>query len=263
MRKFYAFIPALISFICLVALIVLHVLIQNGIVNLNNFSKPRHYHNYTEFVAEHKVSEATCQSPAVFLKIYKCKCGLITSRYKNVGEPLNHDLSAISLKNNRHESTCLGECGYYSKELCTFENGICTVCLGEEVPQVLEYRLINGGTEYEVVGIGSVTSPDIVIPRTYNGKVVTSIGLGAFKFDETIKSIKISKYVKNIETRAFFLSSLESVSIEVGSQLESIRYQAFFWCKGSPKQEELPSGIKIIEREAFGYDNPKKTIINK
>ena len=103
------------------------------------------------------------------------------------------------------------------------ESKICSVC-GErfditEIPiQSFEYTEINAGTEYSIVGIGTVTDAEITIPREYNGKVVAQIdSLG----DATwVKKLTIANNVHKITSGALKgLTSLEEIEVPfVGNQ---------------------------------------------
>ncbi len=81
------------------------------------------------------------------------------------------------------------------------------VVTGGSMPDVpsegLAYTLINDGTEYEVSNIGSCTDTEIVIPETYNGLPVTSIGGWAFEGETQITRIVIPSTMESIGTSAF------------------------------------------------------------
>ncbi len=61
------------------------------------------------------------------------------------------------------------------------DDNICTVCEYEYYTQELEFRYLDYSQSYQVIGVnGYVYSNNIVIPKTYEEKPVTSIGEGAF-----------------------------------------------------------------------------------
>ena len=78
----------------------------------------------------------------------------------------------------------------------------------------LEYLLKEDDT-YEVVGIGTATETDIVIPSTYNDKIVTSIADEAFSDCRKITSIAIPGSITDIGKRAFeYCNGLNAVYID-------------------------------------------------
>lgn len=66
----------------------------------------------------------------------------------------------------------------------------------------MEYELINNDTEYAVKGIRICQDKDIIIPSTYEGKPVVSIGEKAFK-SNSLTSIEIPNSITSIEDYAF------------------------------------------------------------
>lgn len=68
----------------------------------------------------------------------------------------------------------------------------------------LKFKLKLDNT-YEVIGAKNEPNiPDIVIPKTHNGKPVTSIGDCAFAFCKNLKSITIPNSIKSIGYSAFY-----------------------------------------------------------
>ena len=72
--------------------------------------------------------------------------------------------------------------------LCQLENG-------------LEYINVDGG--YKIIGIGSCKDNDIIVPETYNGKNIISIGTNAFSNSTNLTSIKLPDSIIEIEKGAF------------------------------------------------------------
>ena len=98
---------------------------------------------------------------------------------------------------------------------------------------ILLYAQDNWGESYAVTGYDKTSyvqgARTIVIPETYNGKPVTSIGSKAFNGLENITSVDTGNSVNNIGEKAFvYCTSLTSVTIEEG--VTSINRLAFDRC---------------------------------
>ena len=116
----------------------------------------------------------------------------------------------------------------------------CTICgtvtHQETIPMIipssegLEYKLNKDGKSYSVIGIGDFTADHLVIPDTYEGKPVTTIGQSAFSKCEFIKSVTIPDSITGMGMWAFSSCyALETVII--GNGLTMIPTYAFSRCK--------------------------------
>ena len=139
----------------------------------------------------------------------------------------------------------------------------------------LSYTLINADTEYSVaIGSASPTG-DIVIPKFYNGKLVTAITAQAF-YNRNISSVIIPDSIINIGNKAFeecdFLTSIiipDSVitigdrafyncimlnSIDISNSVETIGDAAFLLCT-SLTSITIPFSVTSLGAWAFAYAN--------
>lgn len=141
----------------------------------------------------------------------------------------------------------------------TYENSYtCTVC-GETLvtSDGLKYTLSDDGTYYTVTGKGTFTDKDLVIPNTYNGLPVKSIGAAAF-LNSYLTSVTIPNSITSIEGGAF-----------AGYHINSINYLGDVegWCNiafGVYVQHKLylngelltelviPDTVTEIKNSAFG-----------
>ena len=114
----------------------------------------------------------------------------------------------------------------------------------------LAYTLSNDGTYYSVTGIGTCTDTDIVIPNTYNGLPVTSIGEGAFGNCYSLTSVVIGENLTSIGDAAFCSCGLTRVVIPDG--VTSIGVEVFYGCR-SLTEVVIHDRVISIGNGAFGH----------
>ena len=131
------------------------------------------------------------------------------------------------------------------------DSNTCTVCNKKLYSAGLKYELNEDGVSYSVVGIGTCTDTDIIIPAKHKGLPVTAIGDYAFDLCN-LTSVVIGDSVATIGERAFwecyFLTSVKIpdlvttisdsafascpnlMSVEFGASVTTIGDSAFFNC---------------------------------
>ena len=122
----------------------------------------------------------------------------------------------------------------------------------------LEYTLINNDTEYSVsqgtaghetalAAISTETDAAIIIPESWEGKKVTSIG--EFGYCHSLVSITIPDSIKSIDIYAFIdCNSLVSITIPDG--VTSIKASTFSGCS-SLTSITIPDSVTSIGDNAF------------
>lgn len=124
-----------------------------------------------------------------------------------------------------------------------------TACSGGS--KGLEFALNEDGTSYIVVGRGTCSDTELVIPKKHENLPVTAIGDNALKGWTELISVTIPGSVKTIGEKAFaYCKGLIEIKIENG--VETIGAEAF---RGCVKLVEivLPESTVRIERKAFAY----------
>lgn len=121
----------------------------------------------------------------------------------------------------------------------------------------LEYELKEDNT-YKVIGIGNLNSKDLVIPSSYKGRKVTSIGEFAFSYVK-ISSVYIPDSVTEIEY-SVFMGCSELTSVRLSNNLTKIDFGVFNACT-SLEQINIPSGVVSIGEFAFA-DCSSLAIVN-
>ncbi|MBR2465438.1 MAG: leucine-rich repeat domain-containing protein [Clostridia bacterium] len=130
-----------------------------------------------------------------------------------------------------------------------YVDGFCSVCGVEKYSEGLEIATYMSNTKYAIVGLGTCTDENIVIPSTYEGKPISYINDGVFENCDFIKSVKIPEGVTAIFEGTFRnCYNLESVSLP--STLNSIYTEAFMGCT-SLKSIVLPAKVSTVGEGAF------------
>lgn len=112
----------------------------------------------------------------------------------------------------------------------------------------LKYSLLDDNS-YSVVGIGTCTDVNIVIPRTYDDKPVSRIDCDAFALCKSLKSIMIPDSVTSIGDGAFTLcKSLTNITIP--NSVTSIGDFAFNQCT-SLTNVIIPDSMTTVNFSAF------------
>ena len=136
---------------------------------------------------------------------------------------------------------------YMESELIVVGNNIVLYAIWRVDP--FEYTYLPESDSYSVrYKKGSASS--IVIPSIYKGKLVTSIGSGAFKNCSGLESVTIPEGVTSIGSYAFSgCSGLTSITIP--GSVTNIGSGAFKNCSGL-ESVTIPEGVMSIGEEAFG-----------
>lgn len=125
---------------------------------------------------------------------------------------------------------------------------------GPEIPPSsgeLSYKLNNDGNAYIVTGVGSYEGEQLVIPETYKGLPVTTIGERAFKGCKNYTGLFLSNNLKKIEFEAFYGCS-GFTSITIPDSVTSIGVCAFQYCTGAITLT-LGKNLKTLSDAAFRY----------
>ena len=116
----------------------------------------------------------------------------------------------------------------------------------------LEFQISDDGTYYIVIGLAEgCEKTDIVIPSTYEGKLVKGIGSSAFMDCTSLTSITIPSSVISIGNYTFFnCTSLTDVKFEPRSQCTNIGDDAFHRCI-SLTNITIPESVTSIGSSTF------------
>ena len=122
----------------------------------------------------------------------------------------------------------------------------------------LEYKLSSNGQYYSVIGIGSCTDVDIVIPDTHEGLHVKEIANDAFERNFDIRTVTLGNNITTIGSRAF-TNCISLYEVKNTDGLQVIKDKAFYGCR-QITSFILPSSITSLGKSVF-YDCIKLTQI--
>ena len=165
---------------------------------------------HTPGAAVHENEQAaTCVDPGSYESVVYCTvCGAEIGRETAQTPALGHEISdEWSHDGSIHYKTCAHD---PSEQLeaarHTYVEGVCIVCgyIRVWIPtEGLEYEQSPDGSHYIVVGPGTVTDSDIVIPDEYNDLPVTEIGDRAFYDRDGIITVQLPDSIVHIGDKAF------------------------------------------------------------
>lgn len=151
------------------------------------------------------------------------------------------------------------------------KNGICLICHEDISTKGLEY--VEGAEENTliVVGLGTSTNKDVIIPAFYEGKKIVSIGnecfksksilsvdipdsitiIGEYSFSGCVNLVKVDipDSVTNMGMHTFYKCD-RLTSVTIGSGIDSIEQETFYQC-GNLISVLLGNSIKRIRNAAF------------
>lgn len=185
-------------------------------------------------------------------------------------EPLTSNMSVYAKFTKIHEHTFSGEWSnnetkHWHSANCEHDlikdeghhsfnsQYICTVCGYSQ----LIYELNNEGTEYSLIGHNSCRS-NIIIPSSYKGLPVTSIGEKAFYNCWSLVSVTIPNSINIIGDYAFHYCK-DLINVNIPNSVTSIGVEAFYDCD-QLAEITIGNGVKAIYNYAF-YSCEKITSI--
>ncbi len=139
-------------------------------------------------------------------------------------------------------------------------SNICTACNQKKPSEGLEFYLYHDETCW-VTGIGTCQDKKIIIPKRYQGVLVTRIGDGAFAGCSNLSSITIPNSVTTIGSSAFAYCN-DLASITIPDSVTSIGSSAFAYCNDLASIT-IPDSVTSIGSSAFSGCDEVIQIVNR
>lgn len=221
-----------------------------------------HIHTFDEGVV---INEATCLIEG--LKEYKC---ISCNKVKEEQIPKIEHIESLWMIIEKPTCTKDGE----KQKVCTMCNetlkidsismiphnyieGICQVCRSEDMEYInnidyskkLQYKLNNDQKSYSVIGVNGYKYQKLIIPSTYNGLPVTTIGEKAFYQYINLEIVEMSDNITMIDKYAFS-GCLNLKDIVFSKKLVEIEEGAFYNCYDL-ENIILPTGLLEVGERAF------------
>ncbi len=140
----------------------------------------------------------------------------------------------------------------------------CGIKETESIPKLengFELALVDGKNAYEVVGIGTITGANIVIPDIYNGYPVIGISNNAFRNIYQIKTVTLPDTIQYIGYDAFRgCGALESINLP--NSITDIQTRAFYECY-SLKEIIIPKKVTEISAICRGCTQLERVILHE
>ncbi len=148
-----------------------------------------------------------------------------------------------------HQATCIHTEEKQDYALHEFENGRCKICDYIGYSEGLVYEMNEDHISYRIIGLGSFSEKELVIPGAYQGLPVTKISSAAFKNCTFIEKIRVLDGVLEFGDSAFMgCTSLQS--IELPGTLKIVGSSCFEGCS-SLKSFLGNDGLEQVKDSAF------------
>ena len=126
---------------------------------------------------------------------------------------------------------------------------------------------VDGKYDYEELEDGTIkitayngTEREVTIPATIDGKMVTCISADTFQFCNTIRSIKISNGITNLEYSAFY-ACMNVKKIEIPESVTYIDSDAFYGCINLEEILVAENNINFMSEDGILFNKEKTQIL--
>ena len=202
--------------------------------------------NKLEHIYETTIIKATCKEAGSEIKVCKLCNDTIEMELEKIDHRIIIDkaVEPSCTRTGLTEGSHCSECGEVTEKQETIEklehnyvNGKCSDCdtkqpnyVDENASKGLAFELNADAKSYSLIGVGTCTDTNIIVPSVYKGLPVTSIEEFAFVWCFFVESIEIKDSVTYIGGAAF--GGCENLkSVEIPSSVTKIGINLFEKCK--------------------------------